>query len=204
MIVRGHIASTVAALLASATLLGIGLISFQQQTAAVKPVVLPFDTFWCAKNSDCTMVERIGCCPCSEGGAQGAVTKWHTDDLRLFLKSACKPRPVCIQLDLCRHDVKVVCESHACRLVPDSTKSANSAEAPKGAALGLPTDAASAAKPAESDSAPAADKPDETGSAPAAAKAAEAGSAAAEPRLAESNPAPAANRPESGSEPPAQ
>ncbi len=135
MIVRGNVFATVAALLASATLLGIGMMSFTQSTAAVKPVVLPFDTFWCAKDDDCKIVERIGCCPCSEGGAQGAVTKWHTDELRLFLKKACRPRPVCIQLDLCRNDMKAVCEEHTCRIVPDPARRKAGRSAPKGAAL---------------------------------------------------------------------
>ena len=110
------------AALTTALLLGFGLMSFHQGTAAVKPVVLPFDSFWCASNDDCRIVERIGCCSCSEGGAQGAVNKFHLDELRLFLKSACRPRPVCIQLDLCRSDVKAICESRACRLVPDHGK----------------------------------------------------------------------------------
>jgi len=122
VIVRGRIGGTIAALLASAILLGLGLMSFHKGTAATKPVVLPFDSFWCAGDADCTVVERIGCCACSEGGAQGAVNRWHTDDLRLFLKSACRPRPVCIQLDLCRHDMKAICEERTCRLVPDPSK----------------------------------------------------------------------------------
>lgn len=117
-----NLGPTIAALLTSAALLGFGVLTFEHGTGAVKPVVLPFDTFWCAKDDDCKIVDRIGCCPCSEGGAQGAVTKWHTDDLRLFLKSACRPRPVCVQLDLCRNDVKAICEDHACRLVPDYGK----------------------------------------------------------------------------------
>jgi hypothetical protein len=122
VIVRGSVYATVAALLATALLLGIGLMSFHHETAATKPVVLPFDTFWCGSDEDCRIVKRIGCCPCSEGGAQGAVTKWRTDELRLFLKSACRPRPVCIQLDLCRHDVKAICEDNACRLIPDPSR----------------------------------------------------------------------------------
>jgi hypothetical protein len=122
VIVRGNVAASVGALLASALLLGIGMMSFHDGAAATKPVVLPFDSFWCATNDDCSVVERIGCCPCSEGGAQGAVTKWHRDDLRLFLKSACRPRPVCVQLDLCRSDVKAICEDRACRLVPDPAR----------------------------------------------------------------------------------
>jgi len=115
-------AAPIAAMLATAALLGVGLVSFHGGTAATKPVVIPFDTFWCAKDEDCAIVERIGCCACSEGGAQGAVTKWHTDELRRFLKSACRPRPVCIQLDLCRNDVAARCEDHACRLIPDASR----------------------------------------------------------------------------------
>lgn len=130
MIARGNIVVTVFALLATAAMLGLGIKSFHHGTAATKPVVLPFDSFWCGKDDDCKVVERIGCCPCSEGGAQGAVTKWHTDELRLFLKSACRPRPVCIQLDLCRHDVKAICEDHACRLVPDPARHAASRRGP--------------------------------------------------------------------------
>lgn len=139
MIVRGNIYATIAALLASAMLLGIGMMSFHHSTAAVKPVVLPFDTFWCATDEDCRVVDRIGCCPCSEGGAQGAVTRWHRDELRLFLKKACKPRPVCIQLDLCRNDVKAVCEDRTCRLVPDpARRAAGDGSTPGGPALAAP------------------------------------------------------------------
>lgn len=129
MIGRGRLLATVLALLATAVLLGLGVATFHHGTATTKPVVLPFDLFWCAKDDDCVIVERIGCCDCDQGGAQGAVTKWHADELRLFLKSACRPRPVCVQLDLCRHDVKAVCEDHACRMVPDRTKK-NAAAAP--------------------------------------------------------------------------
>lgn len=122
MILRGSLAATIVALLASAALLGAGLMSFHHGTAATKPVILPFDSFWCAKDEDCKVVQRIGCCPCSQGGAQGAVNLWHTNDLRLFLKSACRPRPVCVALNLCRKDVRAVCEDHKCRLVPDPSR----------------------------------------------------------------------------------
>lgn len=118
----GGMGGAIAALLATAALLGVGLLSFERGTGAVKPVVLPFDSFWCAKDEDCAVVDRIGCCPCSEGGAQGAVTRWHTDELRLFLKTACRPRPVCVQLALCRNDEKAICEDHACRLIPDPAR----------------------------------------------------------------------------------
>lgn len=122
MIVERGTPAIVVALLVSAVLLGVGLMSFHAEVPATKPVVLPFDTFWCASDDDCALVERIGCCPCSEGGAQGAVTKWHVNELRRFLKQACRPRAVCIQLDLCRHDVKAVCDRHTCRVGPLSLR----------------------------------------------------------------------------------
>ena len=126
MIPRGGMIATVAALLLTAALLAVGVSTFHDSTAGTKPVVLPFDSFWCAKDDDCIAVERIGCCSCEEGGAQGAITKWHADELRLFLKSACRPRPVCIQLDLCRKDVKARCEGHSCRLALDPDRVAAS------------------------------------------------------------------------------
>lgn len=114
--------STVIALLASAGLVGIGMVSFYDQTAKVRPVVPPFDIFWCEKNEDCVIVDRIGCCECEGGGAQGAINKWHTDDLRLFLKSACRPAPVCVQIDLCRHDLAPLCDDHRCQVVTGAEK----------------------------------------------------------------------------------
>jgi hypothetical protein len=134
MAARSNLAATVAALLTTAALLGFGVMSFQDNTGGTKPVVVPFDLFWCAKDDDCIAVERIGCCSCEEGGAQGAVTRWHADDIRLFLKSACRPRPVCIQLDLCRNDTKAICEDRHCRLVPDPSKHVKiDKDAPSGA-----------------------------------------------------------------------
>jgi len=119
---------TIVALLATATFLGLGLISFYNGTAATKPVVMPFDLFWCAKDEDCISVDRIGCCSCEQGGAQAAITRWHADELRLFLKRACRKRPVCVQFDLCQNDTKAICEDHACRLVPDPDRARRSAE----------------------------------------------------------------------------
>lgn len=132
----GPLVPTVAALLATAALLGLGLSSFYKGTAATKPIVMPFDLFWCAKNEDCIIVDRIGCCSCEQGGAQGAVSRWHADELRLFLKGACRKRPVCVQFDLCRNDMKAVCQDRACRLVPDpdrapATAEPESADAPR-------------------------------------------------------------------------
>lgn len=104
----------IAALLASAVLVALGVRSFHDETALTRPLVLPFEVFWCAADDDCTIVDRIGCCSCSEGGAQASVTAWRTDDLRRFLKRACDSEQVCIQVDLCRTDLRARCKKRRC------------------------------------------------------------------------------------------
>jgi len=107
---------TVAALLLAAAFVALGVRSFHEGTARTRPVVLPFEVFWCAKDEDCTVVDRIGCCSCSEGGAQAAITEWRRDELRRFLKRACQPGHVCIQIDVCRSDVVPRCVDRRCTL----------------------------------------------------------------------------------------
>ncbi len=119
---RGY-TTTILALLASAILVALGLTSFHEETARSRPVIPPFDLFWCAKNEDCALVDQIGCCSCSQAGAQAAVTKWDRDDLRRFLKSACRPRPVCVQLDLCRDDLEARCVHRRCVALPKDAES---------------------------------------------------------------------------------
>ncbi len=106
----------VPALLLSAVLVALGVMSFHSGTARTKPVVLPFEVFWCAKDDDCTVVDHIGCCACSEGGAQAAITAWRQNDLRRFLKRACDRDTVCVQVDLCRDDVYARCVKRQCVL----------------------------------------------------------------------------------------
>ncbi len=109
--------SIVLALLASAVLLALGVLSFHRETARSKPVVPPFEVFACTEDTDCAVVERIGCCPCSEGGAQAAVTSWRRDELRRFLKGACRDTQVCVQIDLCRKNLRAACRDRRCTLV---------------------------------------------------------------------------------------
>lgn len=106
----------VVALVATAGLVVLGTASFYRGTARSRPVVPPFDLFWCQRDEDCTLVERIGCCSCVQGGAQAAVTRWHVDDLRRFLKSACRPEQVCVRVDLCRADWVARCVDRHCVL----------------------------------------------------------------------------------------
>lgn len=114
--------TVIVALLTSAVLVGLGVRSFHDETARTRPVVLPFEVFWCSENDECTVVDRIGCCGCAEGGAQAAVTAWRKDDLRRFLKQACDPQQVCVQVDLCRSDVEARCVKRRCELVVASAR----------------------------------------------------------------------------------
>ena len=107
----------VGALLLSALLVGLGVMSFHHETAKSRPVVVPFEMFWCAKDDDCAVVSKIGCCSCREGGAQAAVTRWRQDDLRRFPKKACRPAQVCVQTNLCRAEVEARCIKRRCTLV---------------------------------------------------------------------------------------
>jgi hypothetical protein len=110
----------VLALLTSSTFVFLGLYSFHQGTASSKPVVLPYEIFWCGEDAHCVVVDQIGCCSCEQGGAQAAINSSKRDELRRFLKSACRPREtqVCVQMDLCRDDFEAVCVDRRCKLEP--------------------------------------------------------------------------------------
>ena len=102
----------------------LGMTRFHEETATYRPVVPPYDFFWCAKDDDCAVVDQIGCCSCREGGAQTAITAWRRDDLRKFLKSACRPldQQVCVQVNLCRKHGTARCVDRRCRLILDENK----------------------------------------------------------------------------------
>ena len=120
----GRQISLLIALFLTTVFLVLGVQQFYDETATYRPVVPPYDFFWCAKDEDCAIVDQIGCCSCREGGAQAAITSWRQDDLRRFLKTACKPRStqVCVQLDLCREKGRVRCADRRCRLFFDEEK----------------------------------------------------------------------------------
>ena len=110
--------SVIIALIGTTVLVGLGVMSFHEGTAKSRPVVPPFDVFWCEKDEDCTAVDQIGCCPCAQGGGQAAVTSWHVDDLRRFLKHACRrSEQVCVQVDVCRAGLSPRCVDRQCTLV---------------------------------------------------------------------------------------
>jgi hypothetical protein len=45
------------------------------------------------------------------------VTRWRRDDLRRFVKGACRDTQVCVQVDLCRKNVAAACIERRCTLV---------------------------------------------------------------------------------------
>ena len=112
----------VIALLMSAALVALGLFNFHEDTASSRPVVVPYDFFWCSEDTHCGIVDKIGCCSCEQGGAQAAVNVSHRDDLRRFLKSACRPhgQQVCVQMDLCHDEFEARCVGRRCTLVVPS------------------------------------------------------------------------------------
>ncbi len=105
------------ALLTSAAFVGVGLMSFNQQTAKTRPIVFPWDVFWCNADDDCLTVDKIGCCGCWQGGGQAAVSSTHANKLRRFLKHACHGKQACVQIDLCRKDLEPRCIARQCTLV---------------------------------------------------------------------------------------
>ncbi len=111
--------AAIGALVVTAVLVILGVKSFYEGTAQSRPAVMPFEFFWCAKDEDCVVVNRIGCCSCAEGGGQAAITRWRGDDLRLFLKGACRPQQVCVQVNVCLSNLQARCVKRLCTVALD-------------------------------------------------------------------------------------
>lgn len=105
------------ALLTSAAFVGLGLMSFHQEAAKIRPIVFPWDIFWCDSDDDCLVVDKIGCCGCSQGGGQAAVSHTHAAELRRFLRHACHGQQACVAIDVCRKDLQSRCVARQCTLV---------------------------------------------------------------------------------------
>ena len=70
----------------------------------------------CTADDDCLLVDRIGCCGCQASGAQWAINREQTDQLRRFIKHSCGLKAPCVQLDSCRSDLVPVCIKGQCAL----------------------------------------------------------------------------------------
>lgn len=71
----------------------------------------------CQEDSDCVVVEQIGCCPCSAGGQQAAINQSKQAELSLQLEVCCAAAGVCLDVYLCEDNPAALCQSGTCALV---------------------------------------------------------------------------------------
>jgi len=106
--------ATISAVVLSAMLVAVALFSLEPDTLHAKRVDVPPEVIRCAADAECMIVDRIGCCPCRSGGARWAINRDAEQTLRRFLKRACRPSAVCVQLNTCRDDLMPACVDGRC------------------------------------------------------------------------------------------
>jgi hypothetical protein len=106
--------ATVIACALSAMLAAVAFLSSRTDSLRIKRIDVPAEIGQCATDSDCVLVNRIGCCPCQSGGARWAINKDAGDTLRRFLKRACRHAAVCTRVYTCRDDVLPSCAGGHC------------------------------------------------------------------------------------------
>jgi hypothetical protein len=97
---------------------------FYRRTARTRTMTIPFDVAACDEDSDCGIVNQIGCCPCESGGGQGAVNPHMRGLLKDFINHACRQRTPCIDVSACRTDLEPHCRDHECVLVGPADRAA--------------------------------------------------------------------------------
>lgn len=68
----------------------------------------------CQGDSDCVVVDRIGCCPCNMGGQQGAINQGKGAQLFSQLEACCMV--ACPAVVLCESNLVAVCQHGTCML----------------------------------------------------------------------------------------
>jgi hypothetical protein len=106
--------ATIAALLLSAGLLGLAVISQDDGKIHLERKAMPEQIQRCTADADCTLVDKISCCDCQSGGAQGAINSTQQDAFRRFLKVACRHHAVCVRVDTCQRDLVPACSAGRC------------------------------------------------------------------------------------------
>jgi hypothetical protein len=76
---------------------------------------LPDEWFACAADSDCVVVNGIGCCSCSMGGRQGAANGDAVANLERHRRLCCTGL-ACPAVMLCERGLQAVCENGKCAL----------------------------------------------------------------------------------------
>ncbi len=68
----------------------------------------------CQADSDCIVVDRIGCCPCNMGGQQGAINQGKEAEFFSQLEACCSV--VCPAVVLCESNLVAACQHGTCNL----------------------------------------------------------------------------------------
>lgn len=79
----------------------------------------PSGVYRCETDDDC-VIATPGCCPCSMGGSQVAVSRDALDDLA-SAQAACCRDVICIALYNCRNDLTAVCREGRCETETNRT-----------------------------------------------------------------------------------
>jgi hypothetical protein len=106
--------ATILACVASLMLVSVALVSLGGDGFSIKRIEVPTEITQCAGDSECVLVNKIGCCPCQSGGAQWSINKDAADMLRRFLKRTCRKSAVCTRINACRDDLAPACVSGRC------------------------------------------------------------------------------------------
>jgi len=75
----------------------------------------PTEIFACAEDSDCVVVDQVGCCPCSTGGAQGAINQQKARYLMAWLSRCCE-QSACLEVYLCQGGLSAACDMGTCQV----------------------------------------------------------------------------------------
>jgi len=96
--------------------------SFYRETSRVTTLVLSPEISACEQDSDCVVVDAIGCCTCDAGGGQGAINVRMGQRLDVFLRGACRKGVPCVRVFACRQDLHPMCRHGRCTLAPPSAR----------------------------------------------------------------------------------
>ncbi len=106
--------ATIVAFALSGLILAAALYAPEGEMKRAKRFDVPAEVFHCEADTDCELVDKIGCCSCKSGGVRWAINRTQEDALRRFLKRTCRHRTVCVQLDSCPDDVAPACVAGRC------------------------------------------------------------------------------------------
>jgi hypothetical protein len=75
----------------------------------------PEEWFACEADSDCMIVDGIGCCSCNMGGEQTAMREDKVQEVERFRRLCCEDI-ACPAVVLCESGLEAICEDGMCRV----------------------------------------------------------------------------------------